>query len=150
LTARHDPGPRRSESIDFYLRETRAIAAVALLALVAGVVSDVLAPRFWSHHALLAGLTSSVITVLLTVALVNEAVERRKRQRWSVLAQYAMFQLVRDTRRTPIGTGSKGCRPGGRGSHLQTRPRRARRPLRQVGYGNDNAVSRRSRPATAR
>ena len=85
--ARHDPGPRRSESIDSYLRETRAIVAVALLALVGGVVSDELAPDVWAHHALLAGLASSVITVVITLALVNEAVKRRKRQRWSVLAQ---------------------------------------------------------------
>ncbi len=42
MTARHGPGPRRSGSIDSYLRETRAIAGVALLALVAGVVSDAL------------------------------------------------------------------------------------------------------------
>ncbi len=53
---------------------------------------------FWGHHALLAGLASSVITVVITVALVNEAVERRKRQRWSVLAQYVMLQLVPDAR----------------------------------------------------
>lgn len=98
MTARHGPGPRRPVSIDSYLRKARAIAGVALLALVAGVVSDTLASGFWAHHALLAGLTSSALTVVLTVALVNEAVERRKRQRWSVLAQYAMFQLVRDTR----------------------------------------------------
>ena len=69
--ARHDPGPRRSESVDSYLQETRAFAAVALLALVGGVVSDELVPRFWGHHALLAGLASNVITVVLTVALVN-------------------------------------------------------------------------------
>jgi hypothetical protein len=36
--------------------------------------------------------------VILTVALVNEAVERRSRQRWTVLAQYVMLQLVRDAR----------------------------------------------------
>jgi hypothetical protein len=35
---------------------------------------------------------------MLTVALVNEAVERRRRQRWSVLARYVMLQLVRDAR----------------------------------------------------
>jgi hypothetical protein len=35
---------------------------------------------------------------MLTVALVNEALERRSRQRWSVLAQYVMLQLVRDAR----------------------------------------------------
>jgi hypothetical protein len=47
---------------------------------------------------LLAGLVASVIVVMLTVALVNEALERRSRQRWSVLAQYVMLQLVRDAR----------------------------------------------------
>jgi hypothetical protein len=36
--------------------------------------------------------------VMLTVAVVNEALERRSRQRWSVLAQYVMLQLVRDAR----------------------------------------------------
>ncbi len=94
----HDLGPRRSESVDSYLRETRLIAYLALLALVAGVVSDALARGFWGRHALLAGLASSVIVVMLTVALVNEAVERRRRRRWSVLAQYVMLQLVRDAR----------------------------------------------------
>jgi hypothetical protein len=95
---RHDPGPRRSESIDTYLRRTRALAALALLALVGGIVSDALAGSFWADHPILAGLVASLIVVMLTVALVNEAVERRSRQRWRVLAQYVMLQLVRDTR----------------------------------------------------
>ena len=102
--ARHDPGPRRSGSVESYLRETRTAAAVAVLALAGGVVSDVLARGFWSRHALLAGLASSVIVVMLSVALVNELVERRKRQRWSVLAQYVMLQLVRNARLTWTGT----------------------------------------------
>ena len=91
-------GPRRSESVDSYLRQTRLIALLALLALAGGIVSDALAHHFWGRHALLAGLASSVIVVMLTVALVNEAVERRRRGRWSVLAQYVMLQLVRDAR----------------------------------------------------
>jgi hypothetical protein len=95
---RRDSGPRRSESVDAYLRGTRALAAIALLALVGGVLSDALAGRFWADHSLLAGLVASVIVVMLTVALVNEALERRSRQRWSVLAQYVMLQLVRDAR----------------------------------------------------
>ena len=95
---RRDYRPRRSESVDAYQRGTRALAAVALLALVAGVVSDALADGFWADHPLLAGLVASVIVVMLTVALVNEAIERRSRQRWSVLAQYVMLQLVRDAR----------------------------------------------------
>ena len=95
---RRDSGPRRSKSVDAYLRGTRVLAAVALLALVSGVLSDALDGRFWARHALLAGLVASVIVVVLTVALVNEALERRSRQRWSVLAQYVMLQLVRDAR----------------------------------------------------
>jgi hypothetical protein len=71
---------------------------VALLALGGAVLWDVLAERFWADNALLAGLVASVIVVMLTVGLVNEAVERRARQRWSVLAQYVMLQLVRDAR----------------------------------------------------
>jgi hypothetical protein len=95
---RRDSGPRRSKSVDAYLRGTRALAAVALLALVSGVLWDALDGGFWAGHALLAALVASVIVVMLTVALVNEALERRSRQRWSVLAQYVMLQLVRDAR----------------------------------------------------
>jgi len=91
-------GPRRSRSVDSYLWETRAVAAVAVLALVGGMVSDTVERGFWGRHALLAGLASSFIVVMLTLALVNEAVERRRRRRWSVLAQYVMLQLVRDAR----------------------------------------------------
>jgi hypothetical protein len=96
--ARHALGPRRSDSVNSYLRQTRLIAYLALLALVGGVVSDALAQGFWGHHALLAGLASSVIVVMFTVALVNEALERQRRRRWSVLAQYVMLELVRDSR----------------------------------------------------
>jgi hypothetical protein len=101
--ARRDSGPRRSDSVESYLRETRVAAAVAVLALAGGVVSDVLARGFWSRHGLLAGLAASVIVVMLSVALVNEVVERRRRQRWSVLAQYVMLQLVRNARLTWTG-----------------------------------------------
>jgi hypothetical protein len=95
---RRDAGPRRSESVDAYLRGTRALAAIALFALIGGVLWDALDGRFWANHALLAGLVASGIVVMLTVGLINEALERRSRQRWSVLAQYVMLQLVRDAR----------------------------------------------------
>src|SRR4029077_6450958 len=91
-------GPRRSRSVNSYLWETRAAAAAAVLALVGGIVSDTAERGFCARHARLTGLAASVIVVMLTVALVNEAAERRRRQRWSVLAQYVMLQLVRDAR----------------------------------------------------
>src|SRR5579863_679084 len=110
----HDSGPRRSESIESYLRETRAAAFVALLALIAGIVSDEFEPAFWSHHALLSGLASSVIVVMLSIALINEAIERQKRRRWSVLAQYVMLQLVLGARSVWTGVAQlAGLMPSG-------------------------------------
>jgi hypothetical protein len=91
-------GPRRAQSVESYLRHTRVTAVVALTAFVGGVISDVTAASFWRHHALLAGLAASLIVVMLSVAVVNEVLERRKRQRWSILAQYVMFELVRNAR----------------------------------------------------
>jgi hypothetical protein len=96
-------GPRRAQSVDRYLTQTRVAAILALLALVAGVVTDMTATNFWSRHALLTSLVGSVIVVMLSVAVINEVLERRRRQRWSVLAQYVMFELVRNARMTWSG-----------------------------------------------
>ena len=95
---RHDPGPRRSRSVESYFRRTRVLAALALLVLAGGIVADALARHFWVDNPVVAGLVSSLIVVLLTAALLNEAIERRSRARWRVLAQYVMLQLVRDAR----------------------------------------------------
>ena len=94
----HSSGPRRSESIESYLRQTRAGAAVALLALASAIASEQFAEHLWVRHPLLAGLASSAIVVMLSVAVVNEALEIRRRRRWRVLAQYVMLELVRDAR----------------------------------------------------
>jgi hypothetical protein len=95
---RHEVGPRRSQSIDALVRGTRVLAAIALLALVGAIVSDVVGGDFWARHALLAGLAASVIVVMLSVAVINEVLERRRRERWSILAQYVMLELVRNAR----------------------------------------------------
>lgn len=76
---------------------------MAVLVLIAGVVSDVLARHFWSRNSVLADLVSGLIVVMLTVAVVNEVIERRQQRRWSVVAQYVMFALVRNARQ--IWTG---------------------------------------------
>ena len=62
------------------------------------LVSDALAPQFWKHHALLTGLASGVIVVMLSAALISEALERRGRRRWRVLAQHVMIELVGNAR----------------------------------------------------
>jgi hypothetical protein len=96
-------GPRRTSSVDAYLRQTRLIALFAVAALIAGVISDFADGGFWRHHSLLAGLVSSVLVVLLSAAVINEILEFRRRQRWSTLAQYVMFELVRNARMIWLG-----------------------------------------------
>src|SRR3984957_11618670 len=91
-------GPRRSESVESYIRQTRAGAALALLALAAAIASEQFAEHLWVHIPLLADLASRTIVVMLSVAVVNEVLEIRKRRRWRVLAQYVMLELVRDAR----------------------------------------------------
>jgi hypothetical protein len=71
---------------------------VALLALAAAIASEQFGEHLWVRHPLFAGLVSSAIVVMLSVAIVNEALEIRGRRRWSVLAQYVMLELVRDAR----------------------------------------------------
>lgn len=90
--------PGRTRSFVWSLWQTRALAGLALLVLVSAVVSDALEGSFWTRHALLTSLAGSVIVVLLSVAVINEVLERRRRRRWSVLAQYVMFELVRNAR----------------------------------------------------
>ena len=94
----HGVGPRRSQSVDALVRSTRVLTVVALVALAVGTVSDAVVGGFWTRHALLASLTASVIVVMLSVAVINEALDRRRRQRWSILAQFVMFELVRNAR----------------------------------------------------
>lgn len=74
------------------------MGVLALIALVAGIVSDNTNGNFWARHSLLAGVASSVIVVMLSIGVVNEVIERRRRQRWSILAQYVMFELIRNAR----------------------------------------------------
>ena len=83
-----------------YVPQTRILAGLALLVLAAAIVSDRLANAFWMRHVLLTSLVSSLVVVVLSVAVVNEVLERRQRQRWSVLAQYVLFELVRTARLT--------------------------------------------------
>jgi hypothetical protein len=94
--SRHRSGPRRSRSANSDLRQTRLLAIVALAAFAGGAVSDATSGSFWGRHTMLAGLAASIIVVMLSVAVINEVLERRRRRRWSTLAQYVMFELVRN------------------------------------------------------
>jgi hypothetical protein len=95
-----DFSPLWSRSARSRLRQTRGLAALAVLVLAAAIASDPLAKGFWERHPLLSNLVASLVAVILTVAVVNEVLERRQRRRWSVLAQYVLMELVRTARVT--------------------------------------------------
>jgi len=80
------------------VRSTRIIAGISVLVLSGAVAWDLADDGFWSRHALFTGLVASLIVVAVTVAVLNEVLERRQRERWSILAQYALFDLVRAAR----------------------------------------------------
>jgi hypothetical protein len=91
-------GPRRTESPQRYLRATRAVAGLSLLILFGAIAWDLANDGFWLHHTLLTGLVASLIVVAVTAAVLNDVLERRQRERWSILAQYALLDFVRTAR----------------------------------------------------
>jgi hypothetical protein len=91
-------GPRRAPTAGLHLRHPRAIPIVALAAFVGGAASVVTSGAFWARHTLLASLAGSLIVVMVSVAVINELLERRRRRRWNILAQYVMFELIRNAR----------------------------------------------------
>jgi hypothetical protein len=96
--ARHAVGPRRTDSLRSYVRATRIIGGLSLLVLFGAIAWDLADDGFWSRHTLLAGPVASLIVVAVTAAVLNEVLERRQRERWSVLAQYALLEFVTTAR----------------------------------------------------
>jgi hypothetical protein len=80
------------------VRATRVLGAVSLLVLAGAIAWSIDDDEFWAHHTLFTGLVASLIVVAITAAVVNDVLERRQRERWSVLAQFAMFEFVRMAR----------------------------------------------------
>src|SRR5437879_11448633 len=74
--ARRTVGPRRSDSPRTYLRPTRIIGGLSVLALVGVVVWDLTNDGFWFHHTLFTALVARLLVVALT-APVRNAVLRR-------------------------------------------------------------------------
>src|SRR5436189_5439442 len=96
--ARRTVGPRRADSLRTYVRATRIIGGLNVLVLFGAIAWDLANDGFWSRHALLTSLVASFIVVAVTAAVLNEVLERRQRERWSVVAQYALFDFVRTAR----------------------------------------------------
>ena len=96
--ARHAVGPRRTDSLRTYVLVTRIIGGLSVLVLSGAIAWDLANDGFWSRHALFTSLVASLIVVAVTAAVLNEVLERRQRERWSVLAQYALLDFVRTAR----------------------------------------------------
>jgi len=101
--ARHNAGPRRTDSPRGYIRAIRIAGLLSVLILAGAIVWDLADDGFWARHALFTGLVASFVVVAVTAAVLNELLERRQRQRWSVLAQYALFELVSASRHVWAG-----------------------------------------------
>jgi hypothetical protein len=78
-------------------------AAIGLALILAAGASDFVIGSFWSRHALLTSLLANVLVVAITLAVVNEFVERRDRRRWNLLAQAVLFALTQSARATWSG-----------------------------------------------
>jgi hypothetical protein len=96
--ARRTFGPRRSSSVRGYVRPTRIIGALSVLVLAGAIAWDLVDDEFWFRHTLFTALVASAIVVAVTAAVINEVLERRQRERWALLAQYALFELVHAAR----------------------------------------------------
>jgi hypothetical protein len=96
--ARHTAGPRRTDSLRAYVRATRVVGGLSVLVLCGAIAWDLASDGFWSRHALFTSLVASLIVVAVTAAVLNELLQRRQTERWSVLAQYALFEFVRTAR----------------------------------------------------
>jgi hypothetical protein len=96
--ARRAFGPRRTDSPRRYVRATRIVAGLSVVVLAGAITWDLADDGFWARHTLFAGLVASAIVVAVTAAVVNEVIERRQRERWSLLAQYALFEFVHAAR----------------------------------------------------
>jgi hypothetical protein len=77
---------------------TRIIGGLTVLALCGAIAWDLADDGFWSRHALFTGLVASSMVVALTAAVLDVVLDRRQRERWSVLAQFALFELARTAR----------------------------------------------------
>jgi hypothetical protein len=84
-------------------RRAAAVGAASVALLAAAVVSDFVVGSFWAKHAMLTSLLASLVVVVISVAVINEVIERRERRRWSLLAQGVLFALVQSARLTWTG-----------------------------------------------
>ena len=74
--ARRTVGPRRSDSPRTYLRPTRIIGGLSVLALAGAVVWDLNNDEFWFRHTLFTALVASLIVVAVSAGPAEQVAHR--------------------------------------------------------------------------
>jgi hypothetical protein len=78
-------------------------AAIGVALVLAAAASDFVIGSFWAGHEMLTSLVANLLVVAITVVVVNEALERRERRQWNLLAQSVLFALTQSARATWTG-----------------------------------------------
>jgi hypothetical protein len=81
------------------------VAAVTGVVVLAGLVISDFETSFWDRHDMTASILASLVVVGITVAVINEVLERRESARWRVFAQNALLELAVIARFTWVGLG---------------------------------------------
>lgn len=72
----------------------RTVAILAILLLLVAAASDLFIAGFWLTHPMLTAIVSSLVVILLSVAVIEVVLSRRSERRWRVLAQSALLELA--------------------------------------------------------
>jgi len=81
------------------------VAAVTGVLVLAGLVVSDFETSFWDRHEMTSSILASLVVVGITVAVINEVLERRESARWRVFAQNALLELAAIARFTWVGLG---------------------------------------------
>jgi hypothetical protein len=81
------------------------VAAVTGVLILAGLVVSDFETTFWDRHEMTSSILASLVVVGITVAVINEVLERRASARWRVFAQNALLELAAIARFTWVGMG---------------------------------------------
>jgi hypothetical protein len=81
------------------------VAAITGVLVLAGLVVSDFETSFWDRHEMTSSILASLVVVGITVAVINEVLERRESARWRVFAQNALLELAATARFTWVGLG---------------------------------------------
>jgi hypothetical protein len=85
------------------ISSTRLAGALSLIALILITISDFTFTEFWDTNAMATSIVADVLVLIVGVAVVNEFLAARSRERWRIVAEYGLIELARSARRIWVG-----------------------------------------------